>query len=131
MAEMSPDLREEFAAKADGQHAANAASNLEGVTAKAVPETKVISLEECKQHTREDDCWLVIHGKVLDVTAFLDEHPGGFDILISSTGGTNFGLTSHVSGYVVLDWHISLHQSMIKRYDLSSVFVISMLLIIT
>ena len=48
---------------------------------------RVISLEECNQHTREDSCWLIVHGKVLDVTEFLDEHPGGLDILLQSTGG--------------------------------------------
>lgn len=43
-------------------------------------------LEEVKKHTREDDCWLVVDGDVFDVTDFLDEHPGGFDIIISNTG---------------------------------------------
>ena len=27
-------------------------------------------------------------GKVYDVTKFLDEHPGGFDIILSNTGGS-------------------------------------------
>ena len=48
--------------------------------------SRVITLEECNQHTREDSCWLIVHGKVLDVTEFLDEHPGGLDILLQSTG---------------------------------------------
>lgn len=48
--------------------------------------SKIFSLEEVKNHTREDDCWLVIDGEVFDVTEFLDEHPGGFDIIISNTG---------------------------------------------
>ncbi|KAK9843403.1 hypothetical protein WJX81_000599 [Elliptochloris bilobata] len=47
---------------------------------------QLISLEEVKKHTKEEDCWLVIHGRVHDVTKFLDEHPGGFDIILSSTG---------------------------------------------
>lgn len=38
--------------------------------------TKVFTLEECKAHRTEKDCWLIIHGKVYDVTEFLDEHPG-------------------------------------------------------
>ena len=50
---------------------------------------KTFSLEECKKHTREDDCWLVVNGKVHDVTKFLDEHPGGFDIIVSNTGKVN------------------------------------------
>lgn len=47
---------------------------------------RVITLDECQKHTTEDNCWLVIHGKVYDVSEFLDEHPGGFDIVLSSTG---------------------------------------------
>jgi cytochrome b involved in lipid metabolism len=34
----------------------------------------------------DKDCWLVIEGKVYDVTPFLDEHPGGFDTLVSNSG---------------------------------------------
>lgn len=49
-------------------------------------EEQLYSLEEVKRHTREEDCWLVINGNVYDVTKFLDEHPGGFDIIIANTG---------------------------------------------
>eukprot|EP00873_Tetraselmis_striata_P018376 jgi/Tetstr1/438640/TSEL_027191.t1 len=47
---------------------------------------KVFTLEECEKHIAEEDCWLVIHGKVYDVTEMLDEHPGGGDILVSASG---------------------------------------------
>ena len=47
---------------------------------------KTISLQDCKAHNKEEDCWLVISGKVYDVTEFLDEHPGGFDIVLAATG---------------------------------------------
>jgi cytochrome b involved in lipid metabolism len=47
---------------------------------------KAFSLEECKKHTTEQSCWLIIHGKVYDVTEFLEEHPGGYDIVVSSAG---------------------------------------------
>lgn len=55
---------------------------------------KVFELEEVKKHTREDDCWLVVDGDVYDVTEFLDEHPGGFDIIISNTGTALSGVGS-------------------------------------
>lgn len=45
------------------------------------------TLQDCKQHTTVKSCWIIIQGKVYDVTAFLEEHPGGFDVIISSTGG--------------------------------------------
>ena len=47
---------------------------------------KIFDLEEVKKHTREDDCCLVVDWDVFDVTEFHDEHPGGFDIIISNTG---------------------------------------------
>lgn len=47
---------------------------------------KVYSLSEAKEHTTEEDCWVVISGKVYDVTKFLDEHPGGYDIILTNTG---------------------------------------------
>ena len=47
---------------------------------------KTFTLGDVKTHTTEKDCWLVIHGKVYNVTEFLDEHPGGYDIVVSNSG---------------------------------------------
>ena len=47
---------------------------------------KKVSLQDCKALNIEEDCWLVISGIVYDVTEFLDEHPGGFDIVLAATG---------------------------------------------
>lgn len=45
--------------------------------------TKTVhSLDECKKHMSEKSCWLAIHGKVYDVTEFLDEHPGATHLLL-------------------------------------------------
>lgn len=46
----------------------------------------VYSVADIKAHTSDKSCWLVVHGKVYDVTDFLEEHPGGYDIILSSTG---------------------------------------------
>jgi hypothetical protein len=89
----------------------------------------VYSLDDCKKHVSDKDCWLVVHGgrgrigalpgckvrcggkpgvgtggwqrkgaqhpsacrcppagKVYDVTAFLEEHPGGYDVILTSSG---------------------------------------------
>ncbi|GAA0169004.1 oxidoreductase [Lithospermum erythrorhizon] len=47
---------------------------------------KVFTLVEAAQHNNSDDCWLIINGKVYDVTKFLEDHPGGEDVLLSATG---------------------------------------------
>jgi len=36
-----------------------------------------ISVEELEEHNEEGDCWVAIHGKVYDLTEFVEEHPGG------------------------------------------------------
>lgn len=49
-------------------------------------EPAVITLEQCAEHTTRDSCWLAIDGKVYDVTKFLDDHPGGDDIIVEHAG---------------------------------------------
>ena len=38
--------------------------------------TTKYSLAQVAAHNSHNSCWVVVHGKVLDVTAFLPEHPG-------------------------------------------------------
>jgi cytochrome b involved in lipid metabolism len=38
--------------------------------------SKVYSLAEVAAHNTAEDCWIIVHGKVYDVTKFLNEHPG-------------------------------------------------------
>ena len=62
------------------------ASGKPDTSKEALAGKKVYSLSEAKEHTTEEDCWVVISGKVYDVTKFLDEHPGGYDIILTNTG---------------------------------------------
>ncbi|CAH9073598.1 unnamed protein product [Cuscuta europaea] len=48
--------------------------------------SKVYSLAEISEHNNNKDCWLLIGGKIYDVTKFLEDHPGGDDVLLSATG---------------------------------------------
>ncbi|KAJ9303142.1 hypothetical protein DTO271G3_516 [Paecilomyces variotii] len=50
-----------------------------------VPE-KEFSMEEVAKHNKKDDLWIVVKGVVLDVTNWLDEHPGGAQALFSHMG---------------------------------------------
>ncbi|XP_010912740.1 uncharacterized protein [Elaeis guineensis] len=46
---------------------------------------KKYSPSEISLHTTKKDCWLLIHGKVYDVTNFLEDHPGGEDALLHAS----------------------------------------------
>ncbi|KAH7681572.1 Cytochrome b5 domain-containing protein [Dioscorea alata] len=50
------------------------------------PESKVFTLGDVAKHNTPQDCWLIIDGKVYDVTKFLEDHPGGDEVLLSATG---------------------------------------------
>lgn len=47
---------------------------------------KEFSLEEVAKHNKKDDLWIAVKGVVLDVTNWLDEHPGGPQALFSHMG---------------------------------------------
>ena len=41
------------------------------------------------RHSSAGDLWLVVGGKVYDVTDFVDEHPGGVDAIMKRPGMDN------------------------------------------
>jgi L-lactate dehydrogenase (cytochrome) len=47
---------------------------------------KPISGKVVAQHNSRESCWIIVHGKVYDVTDFLDEHPGGSKIILKHAG---------------------------------------------
>jgi cytochrome b involved in lipid metabolism len=46
---------------------------------------KKYTLEEVALHNKKKDRWVVVRGKVYDVTNF-DDHPGGIEALITNAG---------------------------------------------
>ena len=41
---------------------------------------------EVQRHNKKSDLWMSINGKVYDVTKFIDEHPGGEEVLLENAG---------------------------------------------
>ncbi|KAL4967113.1 FMN-dependent dehydrogenase-domain-containing protein [Aspergillus stella-maris] len=46
----------------------------------------LIAQAELERHATAEDCWIVVHSRVYDITAFLDEHPGGAAIILKYAG---------------------------------------------
>ncbi|RZC86774.1 hypothetical protein C5167_030121 [Papaver somniferum] len=87
-------------------------------------ELKSFPLSEVTLHSSKSDCWLTIHGNVYDVTNFLEEHPGGEDVLLESagsdTGYYHSGSKSSTKGDATNDFedvgHSSTATSMLSSY---------------
>ncbi|KPJ12722.1 Cytochrome b5 [Papilio machaon] len=89
------------------------------------PEAKdrILTLAEVSQHDTPRDCWVVIYDRVYDITTFLDEHPGGADIMLEYAGGdasTAFRSSGHsksaakaLERFVVGE--LPIHERMYRR----------------
>ncbi|XP_023016114.1 cytochrome b5 [Leptinotarsa decemlineata] len=61
-------------------------TNVQESPAAVPPEERVITIKEVSCHDEASDCWIIIYDRVYDVTDFLDEHPGGADLLLEFAG---------------------------------------------
>ncbi|GAB5370056.1 hypothetical protein AAMO2058_001459200 [Amorphochlora amoebiformis] len=48
--------------------------------------SRIIPLSEVQKHNSKKDCWVIVHGKVYDLTKFAPEHPGGSHIIHTFAG---------------------------------------------
>jgi cytochrome b involved in lipid metabolism len=44
------------------------------------------TLDEVSKHKDRSNCWIIIEGHVYDVGRFLDEHPGGEEVMLELAG---------------------------------------------
>ena len=51
----------------------------------SIPE-KEFTMEEVAKHNKKDDLWVVVNGVVMDLTNWLDEHPGGPQAIMNFMG---------------------------------------------
>ncbi|EFX03414.1 cytochrome b5 [Grosmannia clavigera kw1407] len=48
--------------------------------------TKELTYQDVAEHNTKNDLYMVIHSKVYNVTKFVDEHPGGEEVLLDVGG---------------------------------------------
>ncbi|KAJ2899143.1 hypothetical protein MKZ38_003390 [Zalerion maritima] len=48
--------------------------------------TGEFTYQDVAEHNTKNDCFVVIHDKVYDCTKFIDEHPGGEEVLLDVAG---------------------------------------------
>ncbi|KAI0326653.1 cytochrome b5 [Cubamyces sp. BRFM 1775] len=48
--------------------------------------SKLVTFAELKAHSNKDSLYILLHEKVYDVTKFIDEHPGGDEVILAEAG---------------------------------------------
>ncbi|XP_026323659.1 cytochrome b5-like [Hyposmocoma kahamanoa] len=72
---------------------------------------QLFTREELKSRNKRTDAVLIIHNEVYDVTQFLDEHPGGEEVLLEKAGQDASEPFEDVS-------HSSDARSLMKKYKI-------------
>lgn len=73
---------------------------------------------EVARHNRRGDCWMAIQGKVYDVTAYLEFHPGGAEELMRGAGLDATSLFAEAHAWV--NFEAMLASSIVGRLDESA-----------
>lgn len=47
---------------------------------------RIFTREDLVDHSNTSSCWISRNGKVYDVTSFLQDHPGGDDLILNYAG---------------------------------------------
>ena len=74
----------------------------DGVVVSLPPDVTGYTMDEVSKHTSKTDCWVVVAGKDLDVTNFLQYHPGGELAILTFAGKDateEFRMKSVATGY--------------------------------
>lgn len=83
--------------------------------------TKVLNMAEVSKHNSQSDCWLVISGKVYDITSYFGRHPGGNGTMLATCGtdataAYNTKDPNATSSNYFSNGHSSRAESMLANY---------------
>jgi len=71
-----------------------------------------IPMSEVAKHTTKDSAWVVLFGKIYDLTKFIDDHPGGEEVILKWAGkdATKFWKAIHKEAWLEEmlkpEWHL-------------------------
>ncbi|KAI1802618.1 FMN-dependent dehydrogenase-domain-containing protein [Daldinia bambusicola] len=68
------------------------------------------TLAEVSSHRTEESCWVVLHGKVYDITSFVPKHPGGRSILLKNAGQDASAAFDSIHPVEILDEYLTPDQ---------------------
>ncbi|KAI1791208.1 glyoxylate dehydrogenase [Ganoderma leucocontextum] len=85
--------------------------------------SQILTGPEVAEHASRDNCWIIVHGKVYDVTDFLDEHPGGSKIILKYAGkdATEAYEPIHPPDAITTNLHVSKHLGPIDANTVAKV----------
>ncbi|XP_072013111.1 cytochrome b5-like [Amphiura filiformis] len=61
------------------------------ITCRGTPVLQEYTLEDVSKHSDNKSCWVVFFDYVYDLTEFLHEHPGGWEIIMEHAGADGTG----------------------------------------
>lgn len=90
----------------------------------SIPKTtgQTFNMTEIAKHNSAGDCWLLIRGKVYDVTDSISRHPGGAGTIIE-TCGTEATMSFDTKGQPRGDSHSTKAEKMLADYYIGDLIV--------
>ena len=79
-----------------------------------------VSKEELSKHNKQSDCWIAVHGKVYNITPYLDFHPGGVDEMMRGAGIEATKIFNEVHPYV--NFRSMLKNCLVGDYQPNDLF---------
>jgi len=64
----------------------NISNNISTSPVSIVKKNLVLNMAEIKKHNNQNDCWMLISGKVYDITSYFGHHPGGNEAMAATCG---------------------------------------------
>lgn len=70
---------------------------------------RIYTLSEVAEHDTYNDCWIVIYDRVYNVTEFIEQHPGGAEMILEYAGR---------DGSIAFRGHSRLAIDSLKLYEI-------------